>query len=245
MKKVQKTNKSVEELLLEIESLKQELLDLKNENSDLEILLENNVEHSTNIEAELHNKNSEMRRYLQQVFLITAAAAAVEAGTFQSQMLDEVADRSDELGQLARVFQRMTEQVKTREEKLKQEVTERQRAEEALRASERKLTQFLEAVPVGVFVIDASGQPYYANQTAQQILGKGIIPDATFTQLTETYQAYLAGTEQIYPTDHQPILRALSGETATVDNMEIQQADKIIPLEVWATPIFNENGGIV
>jgi DNA repair exonuclease SbcCD ATPase subunit len=124
MPKVQRTNKTVEQLLLEVEALKQELLDQENEKSDLEILLENITEHSTHIEAELHDKNEEMRRYLQQVFCITAAAAAVEAGTFQSQTLDEVAARSDELGQLARVFQRMTEQVRAREEKLKQQVEE-------------------------------------------------------------------------------------------------------------------------
>lgn len=124
MQKIQATNKSIEELLLEIEGLKQEIIDWKNENSDLEILLENNVEHSTNIEAELHNKNSEMSLYLQQVYCITAAAAAVEAGTFQSHTLDEVAARSDELGRLARVFQHMTEQVRAREEKLKQQVEE-------------------------------------------------------------------------------------------------------------------------
>ena len=121
---IQEQNKLIEQLLLEIEGLKQEILDWKNENSDLEILLENNVEHSTNIEAELHNKNLEMSLYLQQVYCITTAAAAVEAGTFQSYTLDEVAARSDELGRLARVFQRMTEQVRAREEKLKQQVEE-------------------------------------------------------------------------------------------------------------------------
>jgi DNA repair exonuclease SbcCD ATPase subunit len=124
MQKIQRKNKSVEQLRLEIEALTQELLDQENEKSDLEILLENIIEHSTNIEAELHEKNEEMSRYLQQVFCITAAAAAVEAGTFQSHTLDEVAARSDELGQLARVFQRMTEQVRVREEKLKQQVEE-------------------------------------------------------------------------------------------------------------------------
>lgn len=124
MQEVQITNKTVEQLLLEIDSLKQKLFDCENENSDLEILLETTVEHSTNIEAELHNKNEEMRRYLQQVFCITAAAAAVEAGTFHSQMLNEVAARSDNLGQLGRVFQQMAEQVRTREEKLKQQVEE-------------------------------------------------------------------------------------------------------------------------
>jgi PAS domain S-box-containing protein len=128
---------------------------------------------------------------------------------------------------------------------LQQEITERQRVEEALRESERRLAQFLEAVPVGVFVVDALGQPYYANQTAQQILGKGIVPEATADQLAETYQLYLAGTEQVYPISQGALLRALNGESATVNNMEIHQADKIIPIEVWATPIFNEKGQII
>lgn len=129
--------------------------------------------------------------------------------------------------------------------RLQQEVTVRQRAEEALYESERRLAQFLEAVPVGVFVIDANGQPYYANQTAQQILGKGIDTGATSTQLNEIYQAHLAGTKQLYSTEQQPIVRALKGESVTIDDMEIQLADKIIPLEVSATPIFDEKSQIV
>lgn len=62
MQKVQITNKSVEQLLSKIEDLKQELFDQKNEKSDLEILLENIIEHSTNIEAELQDKNEQMSR---------------------------------------------------------------------------------------------------------------------------------------------------------------------------------------
>ncbi|MFB8787309.1 MAG: AAA family ATPase [Potamolinea sp.] len=127
---------------------------------------------------------------------------------------------------------------------LEQEITERQRAENAWRESEKRLVQLLEAVPVGVFVIDSQGKPYYANQTAQQILGKGIVPKAKATQLSEIYQAYLTGTNQLYPTKQQPIVRALKGETTTIDNIEIRQAGKIIPLEVSATPIFNDQGQI-
>ena len=128
---------------------------------------------------------------------------------------------------------------------LQQEVRERQRAEEALRESERRLAQFLEAVPVGVFVIDARGQPYYANQTAQQILGKEIVTSATAAELSEIYQAYLAGTQQLYPAQQQPIMQALEGKITSIDDMEIHQADKIIPLEASATPIFDEKGKIV
>ncbi|MBD1892810.1 PAS domain S-box protein [Coleofasciculus sp. FACHB-SPT9] len=162
-----------EQLFLKIESLSQELEDLKREKVDLEILLENTTEHSDTVAAQLYDK-------------------AVEAG----------------------------------------------------KQSDRRLAQFLEALPVGVFVVDASGKSYYANQTAQQILGKGIMSEATVEELPETYQLYLAGTEQLYPSDRLPIIRALRGEKVTVDDTEIYQTDKIIPIEVWASPIFDDRGDI-
>ena len=115
----------------------------------------------------------------------------------------------------------------------------------ALSESERKLAQFLEAVPVGIFVINAKGQPYYANQTAQEILGKGIVTETEGATLTETYQAYLAGTDRLYPLEDQPIARALRGETTTIDDLEIHQTDRIVPLEVSARPVFDEKGQII
>ncbi len=128
---------------------------------------------------------------------------------------------------------------------LKQEIVKRQQVEEVLRESETRLAQFLEAVPIGIFVTDAQGKPYYANQTAQQILGKGIITQSDSTQLTKAYQVYLSGTEQLYPTEQQPIVQALKGESTTVDNLTIHQGDKFIPLEISATPVFNDKGEIV
>jgi CheY-like chemotaxis protein len=60
--------------------------------------------------------------YLQQVGRVTTAAAAIKANTFQPESLDEVARRSDELGQLALVFQEMARQVYTREQQLQRQV---------------------------------------------------------------------------------------------------------------------------
>ncbi|ACB53445.1 two-component sensor serine/threonine kinase [Crocosphaera subtropica ATCC 51142] len=116
---------------------------------------------------------------------------------------------------------------------------------ESLRESKKTLTQILEAMPVGVFVINAQGNPYYANQTAQQILGKGIIAETTTEQLTQTYQAYLTGTDELYPTEEQPIVRALNGEKVRVDNIEVRKTDQIVPLEVSASPVFDEKGQIL
>jgi uncharacterized protein len=62
--------------------------------------------------------------YMQQMARIAAAAAALETGRYDSRSLDEVGQRADELGQLARVFQRMADEVIAREERLKQQVRE-------------------------------------------------------------------------------------------------------------------------
>ncbi|NES19418.1 MAG: response regulator, partial [Symploca sp. SIO3E6] len=128
---------------------------------------------------------------------------------------------------------------------LQQEVTKRQQIEEVLRKSEAKLAQFLDAVPVGLFVFDKWSRLYYVNQTAHKLLGKDLVVEVTAEQLPEIYQTYLAGTQQLYPTDEQPIVRALKGDSVTVDNLELHQGDKIIPLEIWATPIFDDKGEIV
>ncbi len=60
--------------------------------------------------------------YLQQVGRVTAAAAAIKANTFELESLDEVTRRSDELGQLAQVFQEMARQIYAREQQLQREV---------------------------------------------------------------------------------------------------------------------------
>jgi CRP-like cAMP-binding protein len=62
--------------------------------------------------------------YMQQFARVTAAAMAVEAGVYEPASLDGVAARTDELGHLARVFQRMVREVYQREQRLKQQVAE-------------------------------------------------------------------------------------------------------------------------
>jgi len=125
--------------------------------------------------------------------------------------------------------------------KLYSEVLER---EKELLESERRLAQFLEAMPVGVAVHDATGKLYYTNHRGQQLLGKGVVKEATALALTEVYQVYTAGTDQLYPTDRLPIVRALKGDRVTIDDMEIHRGEEIIPLEVETTPVFDEQGNI-
>jgi CheY-like chemotaxis protein len=60
--------------------------------------------------------------YLRGVETVTAAALALEAGSFAPDSLDEVGQRSDPLGNLARLFQRMGVEVAARERRLRARV---------------------------------------------------------------------------------------------------------------------------
>lgn len=122
-------------------------------------------------------------------------------------------------------------------------VVRRAQAEAALRESEARLFQVLEALPVAVFVADASGKPYYANRASHEILGQGIV-NAAPDQIAQVYQAYVAGTDQLYPTDRLPIIRAVAGHRAHVTDLEIHTPERTIPVEVWAAPVLDAEGRV-
>jgi PAS domain S-box-containing protein len=114
-----------------------------------------------------------------------------------------------------------------------------------LRASESQMAQFLEAIPVGIGIIDAMGRPYYVNQRGIELMGKGVDPAATPEQLSEIYQLYVTGTNQIYPSERMPIIRALSGERTRADDVDIHQNNLTIPVEAWGTPVFDKQGKVI
>jgi len=61
--------------------------------------------------------------YLREVGRVIQAATAVEAGTYENGALAQVAQRGDELGRLARVFDAMANRVRDREDRLKEQVS--------------------------------------------------------------------------------------------------------------------------
>jgi CRP-like cAMP-binding protein len=64
---------------------------------------------------------SEDYEYIRMVEMITSAAHDLEISTFRPESLYEVTQRTDPLGHLARVFQRMAREVHAREQRLNQE----------------------------------------------------------------------------------------------------------------------------
>jgi PAS domain S-box-containing protein len=112
----------------------------------------------------------------------------------------------------------------------------------AVRDSEQRTLRMLDELPTAVFVADAKGQPYYTNRKSQEILGRGTLRDATLEEIAERYQAYEARTGQPYPAGRTAIARALRGESSHSSDVEIHRDGRVVPLEVWGTPIRGEDG---
>ena len=121
--------------------------------------------------------------------------------------------------------------------------TLQQKASQADQQNQQQLQKFVEAIPIGIGVFEPSGKTYHFNQLAKKLLGKDRTRfEITINDFSQTYQLYLAGTQQLYPTDK--LTGALQGLKTRIDDIEIHHPDKIIPLESHGAPIFDEAGNI-
>ena len=110
---------------------------------------------------------------------------------------------------------------------------------------EPRMFQFLDAMPVGVFIGLPGGRPYYANDEGMQLLLQDANPSAEVLESAKAYRACLAGTDEPYPAEREPMARALAGETVHCDDLEIHRSDgTVVPLEFWATPVYGPAGSI-
>jgi PAS domain S-box-containing protein len=167
------------------------------------------------------------------ILQLNKAAKALAQGKWQSIRLK----RSDEVGELADSFNQMATQLQASFAKL-------ETLNEALASSKQQLNQILEALPVGVAVVDLNGTVNYVNQTARQMIGVEDPIGTTPVNRAVLYQLYLAGTQKLYPSDRLPSVRALQGEIVTVDDVEIHRDGEVIVLETRTIPVLDSTGEI-
>jgi PAS domain-containing protein len=125
-----------------------------------------------------------------------------------------------------------------------EDITWRVEAEQAVQANERRLTQILEVVPIGILVSDEMGSPVFMNAAAKKTLGNGLA-DTGIDRIAETYKAFLAGTDEVYPLDRNPLAKALKGVAASVDDVEIRQNGRVVSLSVQGVPILDSQGRVI
>jgi PAS domain S-box-containing protein len=121
----------------------------------------------------------------------------------------------------------------------------RAEADRETRESEHRLFQFLDVMPVGVFIASPGGRPYYISDEGERLLGQGVLPGIGGDDLAESYGIFQAGTNRPYLTRNLPIVQALRGLRTHVDDLEIHRPDgSVSPLEVWGRPVYGAGGEI-
>ncbi|WP_231516812.1 adenylate/guanylate cyclase domain-containing protein [Planktothrix paucivesiculata] len=112
-----------------------------------------------------------------------------------------------------------------------------------LKIQNRHLYQFLEAIPLGVIVVDAGGNLYYSNKVIQELLGVEVLFSNPPLQLN-IYSHSSSDAKKPYILEDLPIFRALREGICCIDTLEVISLDQTIPLQMWGTPIFDEFGQV-
>ncbi len=169
-------------------------------------------------------------RWITQPLLrLNAAAKQIADGEFEGKI---AVNSVDEIDELTESFNQMSRSLKI--------------SFEALKQSEQKFAILLDAIPIGVSVFDASGQLIVINDAGEKIAGQGVISNLPAEDVPEAYQVYIAGTEQLYPIEKLPVVRARNGETVFAEDIEVRRSDgQIIPLEVRASPVFDRDVNVI
>ncbi len=129
---------------------------------------------------------------------------------------------------------------------------ETENANRNLQNSEHRLSQTLEAMPVGVVVYGTDQRPTFVNKRTAEILSnpeRGLGPDLSFGRtLAEAMSYYLISYEpaaikrtrlrSFRCTGHYRV------KPSAADDVEADLVDWRVPLEVWASPVFDDAGNV-
>ncbi len=117
-------------------------------------------------------------------------------------------------------------------------------ANAAISESQSSLIQLLDATPIAIAVHDSTGKLVYINDLGQALLGDQSPLELIPEQLSEVFQIKREGNDGLYPLEELPSVRCLTGEKVWADDLELHLSDRVIPLELWATPIFDDQGKV-
>lgn len=122
----------------------------------------------------------------------------------------------------------------------------RRKVEREVKESEHRLKQFLNALPLGVYIMNNKYTPYYANDKAREILGPGILIRPGENISNEVFEAFIKGTDTPFPREQSPLLRILSGESfVSTEDLEIKWDNRRIPLRINASPVKDSDDNTV
>jgi len=105
--------------------------------------------------------------------------------------------------------------------------------------NEKRLAQILEAIPLGVLVVDHERNPYYANRAAFNIFNVHSNSIKSIEQLLNLYDQSIIYTVNDYSIHCLPLEEALLYGNICNTELNIVLNHKVIPLEISGIPIFD------
>lgn len=125
------------------------------------------------------------------------------------------------------------------------DITDRVEAERQIKDSEQRLKKILDSIPLGISVADERGTVTFLNTAGKKLLGRDLIAGLENGKLSETYQVYVRGTDELYPAERRGLNRALKGEQSYMDDLEFRGPERRVPIEIWSAPVYDDAGRMI
>lgn len=123
--------------------------------------------------------------------------------------------------------------------------TEKEQALRDLKASEQRMAQYLEAMPAGVAVFKPDLSLIYVNKAALALADNPEGPPTTSLNTARTvYQFFHRDSDEPYTEEDLPLLRALRGESFSVDDADMVTSRRRFPVAMWASPVLDTHGNV-
>ncbi|HOZ45538.1 MAG TPA: PAS domain S-box protein [Candidatus Hydrogenedentes bacterium] len=175
------------------------------------------------------------RRILRPIEELAETAKAIQQGDLSKRAR---VHRSDELGDLAGVFNSMTAQLQNSLESLEQEVSDRTQAEDALRSSEHRYRTLLENLPQRIFQKDRDSVFQSCNAAFAHEMG--VDPEDILGK--SDYDFYPNELAHKYRADDQRIMR--EGITEEIEERHVHQGEESY-VQVVKTPLKDQSGEVI
>ena len=117
------------------------------------------------------------------------------------------------------------------------------RLNQQLAESEQQTKKLLDAVPVSIVIVNQSGEFYYSNGAASQLFDN-IDQINSYADASKLFQLFRFPDGEPYPIEERPTYRALQGEAAQADDLEIRLKEKAIQVFSSASPVYDASGNV-